>query len=143
GEMRLRKACTGAIRPGEAGMARKSVFSSQYWIWLSLLMALSAGIAVCTWQSEVQSRRERNWTLKTSGVMAPLVVKNAPVVRDEPSENQRSATSDSDLPLVDVAAEAPVTTKVANIEVAQPLAPTQQPLLPPIAGEGEKEPALA
>lgn len=48
-------------------MARQSTWGSKQSIWLALFLSLSAGIAVSTWQSEVITRRERNWALKTPG----------------------------------------------------------------------------
>lgn len=115
-------------------MAPKSGFGSHFRVWLSLLLALSAGIAVCSWQSEVQSRRDRLWALKTADESDSLVVHQTPVIR----KSQKMHPPESAAKPLEIAANTTPSveslSEAVYIPSAQPDAPVQQPLLPAFAG---------
>lgn len=120
--------------PWKPAMARVSPTYSPTWIWLALFLSLSAGIAVSTWQSEIQTLRERNWALKTVVVEEPRIAvrserKNAASEKMSPRAGQPEKASPAKIAKQEVAAQ----------EVIEPVAPIQQPLLPPIAGPEPKE----
>jgi hypothetical protein len=114
-------------------MARKSAFGSQTWIWVSLMLALSAGISVCSWQSDVQTLRERNWTFKTSAGSARTNVPHS-LLNLKPTPTGSIAVSAIE-PAETRAIDSQDSAEDASEEAA-PIAvePFVQPLLPPIAG---------
>lgn len=119
-------------------MAIRSKKVSQAWIWFSLFLSMSAGIAVSTWQSDVSTRKERNWALKTVVVEETQIASH----QDPARENQAIAASE---PIEQQEYQLPASVEVVEPvsppmpegvaqEVIEPVAPVTQELLPPIAG---------
>lgn len=114
-------------------MATKPSVFSRYWTGFALFLAMAAGMAVSTWQSEVVTTRERNWALKTKVDPEPFV--SEPAVAPNSSRKKiQIATVESPKQSEPVS----VGEEVVAGEM-EPVAPRTEPLLPPIAGVVEEK----